>query len=120
MAAGSETVHPSTVSGEFSARRHIGIVEDCRQRLRSIGEALDHLERNRPENSDEKAWNETIVAIAASRVEAMLELDSAMEEFPSARNGRAIMILLAEVKRIEGRLRNLVANNQLSLPDDEG
>ena len=117
MATGSETANPSTMSGNYSARRHIGIVEDCRQRLRSIGEALDHLERNRPEHADEESWNQAIVALAASRVEAMLELDSAMEEFPSAKNGRAIMILLAEVKRIEGRLRNLVASNQLSLPD---
>lgn len=117
MAAGPETANPSTMSGNYSARRHIGIVEDCRQRLRSIGEALDHLERNRPESADEDSWNKAIFALAASRVEAMLELDNAMEEFPSAKNGRAIMILLAEVKRIEGRLRNLVATNQLSLPD---
>tara|TARA_R110002096_G_scaffold147671_21_gene307787 strand:+ start:7460 stop:7822 length:363 start_codon:yes stop_codon:yes gene_type:complete len=118
MAAGSETANPSTMSGSYSARRHIGIVEDCRQRLRSIGEAIDHLERNPPSDVDREIWNAAIITLAASRVEAMLELDSAMEDFPSARNGRAVMILLAEVKRIEGRLTNFVVSHQLRLPDE--
>ena len=117
MAAAPHTTPPSTLSGQ-SARRKLGIVEDCRERLRSIGEALDYFERNAPDGVEIATWEQTVIDMAARRVELMLELDDALAEFPSAANGRAVMVLLAEVKRLEGKLANLLASHNLRVPDD--
>ncbi len=116
MAAAPQTTPPSTLSGH-SARRKLGIVEDCRERLRSIGEALDHFERNVPDGVETKAWEHSVVDMANRRVELMLELDDALAEFPSAANGRAVMVLLADVKRLEGKLASLLASHDLRAPD---
>ncbi len=114
-----ESASSSTIGRDHSAKRRFGIVEDCRKRLRSVGEAIDHLERFPPDGVELQSWGDAIINLSATRVRVMIELDNASSGFPSAGHGRAVMILLADVKRLEGTLTNFIAQHNLRLPIDE-
>ena len=114
MFAGPQTSPPSTLTGRNIARRQ-HLERDCRQRLESVGNALDHLERHRPEGIPVGTWIQSLGGLKDSRTEVMISLDQATEEFANS-NSRGVMQLLAQIKRLEGRLTNFCARYEVRLP----